>query len=97
MDCTQSPLAQQALPRSRHAAMQDVTVIGAGPAGALLAYLLAVRGRRVVLLGKMRKQLLNTLWLCSGSFICHQGKADTFALDSTNEPQQLILGAHRRH
>jgi flavin-dependent dehydrogenase len=43
MDCTQSPLAQQALPRLCHATTQDVTVIGAGPAGALLAYLLAVR------------------------------------------------------
>ena len=54
MDCTQSPLAQQALPRPRRAAMQDVTVIGAGPAGALLAYLLAVRGLRVALVEKAR-------------------------------------------
>lgn len=29
MDCTQSTLAQQALPRSHHTAMQDITVIGA--------------------------------------------------------------------
>jgi geranylgeranyl reductase family protein len=34
--------------------MQDVTVIGAGPAGALLAYLLAVRGLRVALVEKAR-------------------------------------------
>ena len=54
MDCTQSTLAQQALPRSLRTAMQDVTVIGAGPAGALLAYLLAVRGLRVVLVEKAR-------------------------------------------
>jgi flavin-dependent dehydrogenase len=32
----------------------DVTVIGAGPAGALLAYLLTVRGLRVVLVEKAR-------------------------------------------
>jgi flavin-dependent dehydrogenase len=32
----------------------DVTVIGAGPAGALLAYLLVVRGLRVVLVEKAR-------------------------------------------
>jgi flavin-dependent dehydrogenase len=34
--------------------MQDVTVISAGPAGALLAYLLAVRGLRVALVEKAR-------------------------------------------
>src|SRR6266545_2881712 len=54
MDCTQSARTQQALPRYRPSPMVDVTVIGAGPAGALLAYLLARRGLKVVLVEKAR-------------------------------------------
>jgi geranylgeranyl reductase family protein len=54
MDCTQSACTQQALPQRRQSTAVDVTVIGAGPAGALLAYLLAVRGLRVVLVEKAR-------------------------------------------
>jgi len=54
MDCTQSARTQQALPQRHQPTAVDVTVIGAGPAGALLAYLLAVRGLRVVLVEKAR-------------------------------------------
>ena len=54
MDCTQSARTQQALPQRRQPTTVDVTVIGAGPAGALLAYLLAVRGLPVVLVEKAR-------------------------------------------
>lgn len=54
MDCTQSAPTQQARPQRRQPTTVDVTVIGAGPAGALLAYLLAARGLRVVLVEKAR-------------------------------------------
>jgi len=54
MDCTQSARTQQALPQRHQPTAVDVTIIGAGPAGALLAYLLAVRGLRVVLVEKAR-------------------------------------------
>ena len=54
MDCTQSARTQQALPQRHQPTAVDATVIGAGPAGALLAYLLAVRGLRVVLVEKAR-------------------------------------------
>ncbi|MGE3541171.1 MAG: geranylgeranyl reductase family protein [Candidatus Tectimicrobiota bacterium] len=54
MHCTASTTTRQALPqRSRHARV-DVLVVGAGPAGALLAYLLATAGWRVVLVEKAR-------------------------------------------
>lgn len=52
MDCTQSSHTRQALPSPRPTALADVTVIGAGPAGALLAYLLARGGLKVVLVEK---------------------------------------------
>lgn len=52
MDCTQSTLPQQAPPRLTVSV--DVTILGAGPAGALLAYLLARHGLRVVLVEKAR-------------------------------------------
>jgi geranylgeranyl reductase family protein len=48
-----SPTVWQGLPRQQKA-LADVTVIGAGPAGALLAYLLATHGLRVILLEKVR-------------------------------------------
>lgn len=49
MDCTASTSPQQALPLRHRATGVDVLVIGAGPAGALLAYLLASQGLRLVL------------------------------------------------
>ena len=54
MDCTQSTPPRQALPPPRRSTTVDVTVIGAGPAGALLAYLLVRRGLKVVLVEKAR-------------------------------------------
>src|SRR5215813_8050394 len=54
MDCTQSVHTRQALPQPRLSTAIDVTVIGAGPAGALLAYLLVRRGLKVVLVEKAR-------------------------------------------
>lgn len=54
MDCTSSAIEQQARPRHQPLASVDVTVVGAGPAGAFLAYLLAARGLRVVLVEKAR-------------------------------------------
>jgi geranylgeranyl reductase family protein len=53
MDCTVSPTVWQGLPRQQRPSA-DVTVIGAGPAGALLAYLLAIRGLQVILVEKAR-------------------------------------------
>ena len=52
MDCTVSPRGRQALPRPTQSTVIDVAVIGAGPSGALLAYVLAQRGMRVVLIEK---------------------------------------------
>ena len=52
MDCTSSTHTQQALPPRQRPVQVDVLVIGAGPAGALLAYLLADQGLRVVLVDK---------------------------------------------
>lgn len=54
MDCTVSPTGRQASPRHWQPATADVTVIGAGPSGALLAYLLAAHGLRVILVEKAR-------------------------------------------
>src|SRR5919201_6177955 len=54
MDCTQSIHTRQALPLPRSSTGVDVRVIGAGPAGALLAYLLVRRGLKVVLVEKAR-------------------------------------------
>jgi geranylgeranyl reductase family protein len=54
MDCTVSPTGRQALLTALPASTVDVTVVGAGPAGALLAYLLARRGVNVVLVEKAR-------------------------------------------
>jgi geranylgeranyl reductase family protein len=54
MDCTVSPTVGQPLRLSRPTPTADVTVIGAGPAGALLAYLLSRHGMRVVLIDKAR-------------------------------------------
>jgi geranylgeranyl reductase family protein len=54
MDCTQSTPPRQALPHPRLSTAVDVTVVGAGPAGALLAYLLVTRGLKVVLVEKVR-------------------------------------------
>jgi ABC-type transport system substrate-binding protein len=49
MDCTSSTIEQQARPRHQPLTSVDVTVVGAGPAGAFLAYSLAARGLHVVL------------------------------------------------
>ncbi len=54
MDCTQSVHTRQALPPSCLSTAVDVTVLGVGPAGALLAYLLVRRGLKVVLVEKAR-------------------------------------------
>lgn len=54
MDCTVSPIGRQALPLPSQTTVVDVAVIGAGPSGALLAYLLAQRGLRVALIEKAR-------------------------------------------
>jgi flavin-dependent dehydrogenase len=54
MDCTQSTLAHQAPPRWHRRPGVEVTIIGAGPSGALLAYLLAVQGLRVAIVEKAR-------------------------------------------
>src|SRR5688500_20383045 len=54
MDCTQSTLAHQAPSRLHPRSIVDVTIIGAGPSGALLAYLLAVQGLRVAIVEKAR-------------------------------------------
>ena len=54
MDCTQSTLAHQAPPRLHPRPIVDVTIIGAGPSGTLLAYLLAVQGLRVAIVEKAR-------------------------------------------
>jgi flavin-dependent dehydrogenase len=54
MDCTSSAVEQQAPPRHQPLATVDITVVGAGPAGAFLAYLLAARGLRVLLVEKAR-------------------------------------------
>lgn len=54
MDCTVSPAVGQPLRLSRPTSTVDVTIVGAGPAGALLAYLLSTCGLRVVLIDKAR-------------------------------------------
>src|SRR5499427_9956857 len=54
MDCMQSVHTRQALLPPRLSTAVDVTVVGAGPAGALLAYLLVTRGLKVVLVEKAR-------------------------------------------
>lgn len=96
MDCTQSPLAQQALPRPRHAALQDVTVIGAGPAGSLLAYLLAVRGLRVALVEKAR---LPRVKPCGGGLNHKTRELLPFPIDAVVERvvSRLVFTQKLRH
>lgn len=52
MDCTVSAPGQQAILGQGSMSKADVTVVGTGPAGALLAYLLARRGFHVIVVEK---------------------------------------------
>src|SRR5262252_3300169 len=82
MDCTQSACTRQALPQRRPPTTVDVTVIGAGPAGALLAYLLAMRGLQVVLLEKAR---LPRVKPCGGGLNWKTVALLPFAIDTVVE------------
>ena len=82
MDCTQSARTQQALPPSRPSPVVDVTVIGAGPAGALLAYLLAQHGLQVVLVEKAR---LPRVKPCGGGLNWKTVEVLPFAIDAVVE------------
>src|SRR5439155_9938470 len=82
MDCTQSVHTQQALPQYHPPPVVDVTVIGAGPAGALLAYLLARRGLKVVLVEKAR---LPRVKPCGGGLNGKTVEALPFAIDAVVE------------
>src|SRR5262252_4104243 len=82
MDCTQSIPTQQALPHYRPSPVADVTVIGAGPAGALLAYLLVRRGLQVVLVEKAR---LPRVKPCGGGLNWKTVAVLPFAIDAVVE------------
>src|SRR5215467_3220177 len=82
MDCTQSVCTQQAFLPSRPSPVVDVTVIGAGPAGALLAYLLARRGLQVVLVEKAR---LPRVKPCGGGLNWKTVSLLPFAIDAVVE------------
>src|SRR5919197_804504 len=82
MDCTQSVHPRQALPPLRLSTAVDVTVIGAGPAGALLAYLLVRRGLRVVLVEKAR---LPRVKPCGGGLNWKTVRLLPFAIDAVVE------------
>jgi len=96
MDCTQSALTQQALPQRCQPATMDVTVIGAGPAGALLAYLLAVRGLKVVLVEKAR---LPRVKPCGGGLNWKTVALLPFAIDTVVERSvsRVIFTQNLRH
>src|SRR5574341_2599136 len=96
MDCTQSARTQQALPQRRQPTAVDVTVIGAGPAGALLAYLLAVRGLQVVLLDKAR---LPRVKPCGGGLNWKTVALLPFAIDAVVERlvARVVFTQNLRH
>src|SRR5712691_1122824 len=96
MDCTQSARTQQALPPSRPSPVVDVTVIGAGPAGALLAYLLARRGLKVVLVEKAR---LPRVKPCGGGLNWKTVDLLPFAIDAVVERivSRVVFTQHFRH
>jgi len=96
MDCTQSAHTQQALPQRRQPTAVDVTVIGAGPAGALLAYLLAVRGLQVVLVEKAR---LPRVKPCGGGLNWKTVALLPFAIDPVVERivSQVAFTQNLRH
>ena len=74
MDCTSSAIEQQARPRHQPLASVDVTVVGAGPVGAFLAYLLAARGLRVVLVDKARLPRVKPFGTLSSAFLAGPGE-----------------------
>ena len=82
MDCTQSTPPRQALPQPRLSTAVDVTVIGAGPAGALLAYLLVKRGLKVVLVEKAR---LPRVKPCGGGLNWKTVRILPYAIDAVVE------------
>jgi len=96
MDCTQSARTQQALPQHRQPTAVDVTVIGAGPAGALLAYLLAVRGLQVVLIEKAR---LPRVKPCGGGLNWKTVALLPFAIDTVVERivSHVVFTRNLRH
>src|SRR5262245_33807072 len=96
MDCTQSACTRQALPQRRQPTTVDVTVIGAGPAGALLAYVLAVRGLHVGLLEKARLQGLNP---CGGGLNWKTVAVLPFAIDTVVERivSRVVFTRNLRH
>ncbi len=96
MDCTQSARTQQALPQPRPSTVVDVTVIGAGPAGALLAYLLAQRGLKVVLVEKAR---LPRVKPCGGGLNWKTVGLLPFAIDAVVERivSRVVFTQHFRH
>jgi geranylgeranyl reductase family protein len=96
MDCTQSARTQQALPQRRQPTAVDVTVIGAGPAGALLAYLLAVRGLQVVLVEKAR---LPRVKPCGGGLNWKTVTLLPFAIDTVVERvvSRVVFTRNLRH
>jgi geranylgeranyl reductase family protein len=85
MDCTVSLLARQALPMAIPPNTADVTVIGAGPAGALLAYLLAVHGMQVLLVDKAS---LPRIKPCGGGL--NQKTVDLLPLAITPVVQRVV-------
>src|SRR5499427_2544528 len=82
MDCMQSVHTRQALLPPRLSTAVDVTVVGAGPAGALLAYLLVTRGLQVVLVEKAR---LPRVKPCGGGLNWKTVEALPFAIDTVVE------------
>jgi len=96
MDCTQSVHTRQALPPPRLSTAVDVTVIGAGPAGALLAYLLVRRGLKVVLVEKAR---LPRVKPCGGGLNWKTVRLLPFAIDAVVERiiSRVIFTQRCRH
>ncbi|GIX47274.1 MAG: hyaluronate lyase [Candidatus Tectimicrobiota bacterium] len=92
MDCTGSAGVRQG---TRRRGRVDVTVIGAGPAGALLAYWLAVRGLRVVLVEKAR---LPRVKPCGGGLTQRTVALLPFAIDAVVERRvaRLVLTQNLR-
>src|SRR4029453_4541444 len=96
MDCTQSVHTRQALPPPRLSTAVDVTGIGAGPAGALLAYLLVRCGLKVVLVEKAR---LPRVKPCGGGLNWKTVEALPFAIDTAVERivSRVVFTKHFRH